>query len=69
MVNRTQTDDAKWKEQSITYLQNGVEYRRITGAEVTDHATWVAVARAPFFLIMNVAVGGELSISGCHKAL
>lgn len=58
-VDRTNTNAATWKTQSMSWYLDGVKYKTVTGADVTDLKTWTAVARSPFFLIFNVAVGGD----------
>ena len=37
---------------------NGVEFHRITGAQVGVYEYWVALARSPIYIVLNVAVGG-----------
>jgi beta-glucanase (GH16 family) len=55
VVDRT---ESAWWQQSLTWYRDGAEYHRVSGADIGDFATWVKIAHSPFFLILNVAVGG-----------
>ncbi|KAL3422288.1 glycosyl hydrolase family 16 [Phlyctema vagabunda] len=57
-VDRTNKD---WTLQELRYYMDGNLYNVITGADVADQASWEAVTAEPFFLILNVAVGGDWS--------
>lgn len=45
-----------WSSQSIAFSVDGATYRTVTPASLPSGATWVF--DRPFFLILNVAVGG-----------
>ena len=47
----------EWTNGSITWLVDGVAYQTITPANVPQGAAWVF--DHPFFIILNVAVGGS----------
>ena len=57
-VDRTNTVYAEWQTQSMTWYLDGKVYKTVTGAGIGDLDVWKAIARSPFFLIFNVAVGG-----------
>jgi len=46
-----------WAPQSIAFLVDGMTYKTVTPASLPSGASWVF--DAPFFLILNVAVGGN----------
>jgi beta-glucanase (GH16 family) len=54
-IDRTPSD---WRNQSISWVLDGKEYYRITGAQVNDQNWWINLAQRPHFIIFNVAVGG-----------
>jgi beta-glucanase (GH16 family) len=53
---------ADWRAQSITWLRDFQAFHRLSGAEIGDEATWASLAHSPYFVIMNVAVGGSLPV-------
>jgi len=46
-----------WSQDSIEFFFDGRAYRRLTPAQLPQGATWAF--NHPFFLLLNVAVGGE----------
>ena len=46
----------EWDENSITWLVDGYKFQTVTPADLPSGATWVY--DHPFFIILNVAVGG-----------
>lgn len=50
------TFEIDWRPGSITWYVDGQQYHQVTGASVGDNA-WVF--DKPYFLILNVAVGGD----------
>jgi len=50
---------AEWSENQIDFFVDGYLFKRITKAEVEAKGEWVY--DHPFFLILNVAVGGSFS--------
>ena len=55
-VDRTSQD---WRQQSIQWFQNGVAFHTVTGADIGDAGVWSTLAHSPFYMIFNVAVGGQ----------
>ena len=47
----------QWAPQTITFLVDGTSYRTVTPSSLPPGASWVF--DNPFFLILNVAVGGN----------
>ena len=47
----------EWNENSITWLVDGFKYHSVTSAELPPGTEWVF--NRPFFLLLNVAVGGR----------
>jgi len=58
IFDRTDSVYADWPKQTISWWLDGKMYQQVTGAEIGDLDTWVDVARSPFYIIANVAVGG-----------
>ncbi|EGX52487.1 hypothetical protein AOL_s00043g276 [Orbilia oligospora ATCC 24927] len=54
-VDRTYGD---WRNESLTWSVNGIEYHRVSGYDIGDNKTWASLVYEPFFLIFNVAMGG-----------
>ena len=46
----------EWSENSIAFFVDGTKYSEVTPDKIPAGTTWVY--RHPFFLILNVAVGG-----------
>ncbi|RDW80090.1 hypothetical protein BP6252_04728 [Coleophoma cylindrospora] len=55
-VDRTNSD---WTQQELRWYMDGTLYHTITGADLNNQADWTAVTADPFFMILNVAVGGS----------
>jgi beta-glucanase (GH16 family) len=56
VVDRTSGD---WKTESISWFLDGAVYHTLTGAELGDEAVWSTLAHSPYYMIVNVAVGGN----------
>ncbi|KAF3908973.1 Beta-glucanase [Dactylellina cionopaga] len=54
-VDRTSND---WREEYLAWSVNGVEYHRVEGATIGDYKTWASLVHEPFFILLNVAMGG-----------
>jgi beta-glucanase (GH16 family) len=48
----------QWAPGTVTFLVDGTAYKTVTAASLPAGATWVF--DNPFFLLLNVAVGGTL---------
>lgn len=59
-VDRT---SGSWLTESITWYMDGIPYQTILGAEVADEGTWSTLAHSPYYMILNVAVGGSWPVS------
>jgi beta-glucanase (GH16 family) len=46
-----------WNEESITWSVDGFTYHRVTPADLPSGTQWVF--NRPFFILLNVAVGGR----------
>ncbi len=51
---------ADWSQGSITWYRDGQPFYTLTGAALGDQAVWSTLAHSPYFIILNVAVGGDL---------
>lgn len=45
--------------ETITFYVNGQSLKEIKQGDVKDAASWTALAHSPFFIVMNVAIGGQ----------
>ncbi|KAI9158979.1 Beta-glucanase [Paramyrothecium foliicola] len=54
--NRKSTN---FKDQTITWYKDNVQFHRVTGTQINDAAVWATLAQAPMYLILNVAIGGN----------
>ncbi|KAL1864517.1 hypothetical protein VTK73DRAFT_5820 [Phialemonium thermophilum] len=48
-----------WREETITWFVDGDATFHVSGAVVGDLDAWTSLARAPRFLLLNVACGGS----------
>lgn len=55
-IDRRPTD---WRLQTLTWYSDGSQYQRVTGAQVNNQQIWATLAQSPFYVILNVAVGGN----------
>jgi len=63
-AGRTFADDfhtfsVQWSVSSVAFYVDGVSYQTVTADAVADTAQWVF--KKPFFLLLNVAVGGDFT--------
>jgi len=47
-----------WWDESITWLRDGQPYFALRGADIGDEGTWATLAHSPYYILLNVAVGG-----------
>ncbi|KFH41490.1 Glucan endo-1,3-beta-glucosidase A1-like protein [Hapsidospora chrysogenum ATCC 11550] len=55
-VDRTSGD---WKTETITWFMDGNPFHRQSGADIGDEGVWSTLAHSPFYMILNIAVGGN----------
>jgi beta-glucanase (GH16 family) len=55
-----------WRAESITWLRDFQAFYRVSGADIGDETTWATLAHSPYFVIMNVAVGGFFPVCFHH---
>ncbi|KAH6672439.1 glycoside hydrolase family 16 protein [Halenospora varia] len=56
-INRQPYD--KWEEQTIKWYVDGRNFQTIKGSEVGNYEDWKTLAHSPFYILLNVAVGGD----------
>ncbi|KAI5456034.1 concanavalin A-like lectin/glucanase domain-containing protein [Mariannaea sp. PMI_226] len=49
-----------WRRHSVTWYRDGQEFNRITGAQVGNPRVWKTLCQNSMYIILNVAVGGNL---------
>ena len=47
-----------WKKQALTWYLDGKEFYQVTGAMIGTEQQWQELAWDPYYVILNVAVGG-----------
>ncbi|VUC25311.1 unnamed protein product [Clonostachys rosea] len=57
VVDRTSNN---WQTETIQWLRDGIPFSTVTGAEIGDQGVWSTLAHSPFYMLLNVAVGGSL---------
>ncbi|CAG9951722.1 unnamed protein product [Clonostachys rosea f. rosea IK726] len=57
VVDRTSNN---WQTETIQWLRDGAPFSTVTGAEIGDQGIWSTLAHSPFYMLLNVAVGGNL---------
>ncbi len=53
------TNNTDWRNERIVWSVDGRDFFVLTGRALGDRATWATLAHSPFFIILNVAVGGN----------
>jgi beta-glucanase (GH16 family) len=56
-VDMTNSD---WTQQQLRWYLDGNLYHTIRGSDLGNQADWEAVTKDPYYLILNIAVGGNL---------
>ncbi|EPS43576.1 hypothetical protein H072_2374 [Dactylellina haptotyla CBS 200.50] len=54
-VDRTSSN---WQDEYLAWSVNGAEYHRVYGADIGNAGVWSDLVHEPFFLLLNVAMGG-----------
>ncbi|KAL0942129.1 endo-1,3(4)-beta-glucanase [Colletotrichum truncatum] len=49
-----------WLTESITWMRDGTPFNQLTGADIGDEGIWATLAHMPYYVLLNVAVGGTL---------
>ncbi|KAK6511090.1 hypothetical protein TWF481_000012 [Arthrobotrys musiformis] len=47
-----------WKNETITWIINGVRHHSITGSQINNASAWNYLAHQKMFILLDVAVGG-----------
>jgi len=47
-----------WWDESITWLRDGQPFNTLRGADIGDEGIWATLAHMPYYILLNVAVGG-----------
>jgi beta-glucanase (GH16 family) len=47
-----------WKSETITWMRDGQVFHTLSGNDVGDEAVWSTLAHSPYYVILNIAVGG-----------
>ncbi|KAJ7236864.1 glycoside hydrolase family 16 protein [Mycena haematopus] len=54
-VDRRNSD---WTQQKLTWYLDGTAFYSVTGAQIGEYTQWTELAYDPYYIILNVAVGG-----------
>jgi beta-glucanase (GH16 family) len=60
--DRTSND---WRSERITWMLDGNVFQTLTGADIGDAGVWATLAHSPYYIILNVAVGGSFPYVPC----
>lgn len=52
-----------WQAETIQWLADGVAFNTLSGADIGDEGTWSTLAHSPYYILLNVAVGGAWPVS------
>ena len=52
-----------WQTETIQWFVDGVSYHTVSGSEMGDEGTWGTLAHSPYYVLLNVAVGGNWPVS------
>lgn len=56
VVDRTAGD---WRQETIQWSMDGAAFHTLKGSDLGDEGVWSTLAHSPFYVILNVAVGGN----------
>lgn len=48
-----------WLDQSISWYMDGRMFHQIRGNRINNHDVWVSLCHRPFYVLLNVAIGGN----------
>ncbi|KAF4786050.1 glycosyl hydrolase family 16 [Colletotrichum scovillei] len=49
-----------WVTETITWYRDGVVFNQLKGSDIGDEGIWATLCHMPYYVLMNVAVGGTL---------
>ncbi|KAF6839013.1 endo-1,3(4)-beta-glucanase [Colletotrichum plurivorum] len=49
-----------WLTETIAWLRDGTVFNQLTGADIGNEGIWATLAHMPYYVLLNVAVGGTL---------
>ncbi|OLN81169.1 Glucan endo-1,3-beta-glucosidase A1-like protein 5 [Colletotrichum chlorophyti] len=49
-----------WLTETITWTRDGVVFKHLVGSDIGDEYIWATLAHMPYYVLLNVAVGGTL---------
>ena len=52
-----------WLTERITWMRDGTSFFTLTGFDIGDERIWATLAHSPYYVLLNVAVGGTLPVS------
>lgn len=56
-----------WRRETITWRLNQVDTFSMNGSSANDESSWIALTRNRKFILLNVAVGGEMPDAVAHS--
>lgn len=56
VVDRTSKD---WRTETIEWARDDNVFHKLSGAEIGDEGVWSTLAHSPYYILLNVAVGGN----------
>ena len=58
-----------WETETIQWSMDGNPFHTLSGLDIGDEGIWSTLAHSPFFMILNVAVGGNWPVSDSNTKL
>lgn len=66
-IDRT-NEGGDWKGETITWVVDGVDAFSLDGLTINNETAWVALTRNKKFVLLDVAVGGDMPNAMAQKA-
>lgn len=55
-----------WQTETIEWSRDSTPFHKLSGSDIGDEGVWSTLAHSPFFVILNVAVGGSWPVSSLN---
>lgn len=60
VIDRT---SGSWQTETIQWMRDGNVFHTLSGAELGEEGVWGTLAHSPYYILLNVAVGGDWPVS------
>jgi beta-glucanase (GH16 family) len=55
VIDRTSRN---WRSETVEWARDGQVFHKLSGADIGDEGVWGTLAHSPYYILLNVAVGG-----------